>query len=740
MISNVSLDRKRQHQSDWNFSFARSTDSNNEVASVLSILDKGARLCDGISRRELMRVGSLTLGGLSLPQLLAAKETTQPAPVSDKAFGRAKNVIFLYLAGGPPQHETFDPKPDAPDGIRGPFKPISTNVPGIQFCELLPRTAAMSDKLAVCRSMATNDNVHSSSGAWVLTGYKYRGPNARTIQPTDWPYFGSVVKQLKPGEKLPALTSVWLPDVMRLNENVTPSGQTAGFLGPQWNPEVFVGDPAEPTYEIESLRKTDITPVQLGRRQSLLSQIEQRFHRLDSSFNTYDSFQQQAFDLLTSGTARQAFDIAQEPDTVRDRYGRNRWGQSVLLARRLVEAGVRLVHVHWPREPGDNASDNPLWDTHAQNADRVEDVLCPMFDVGFSALIEDLDQRGLLDETLVVTIGEFGRTPKINSKGGRDHWGSVFSFAMAGAGISGGQVYGSSDKTGGFPASNRVQPGDLTATMFHLLGVSHQGHFLDAQDRPHRLTGGEPIWQMIGSEPATSERIASTGDMTRVPPFDPTRYLMQTNFAGKDTLKPVTEPSRPKGWRADPLLISLSDDRLGATVLEDRDEPTAALGFNITNGSEQKIAQHAKAYLAQEVRSPYPGSYVFRVRLRTEFSSEDFFHDVFQKHFTCRLVFFQFNAQTKRVNESRELASTTIDLEPPENNSNTWQTVELSKTFVNPNPGSNFSFGAGMGVSIQLIKSSSGSLSIAPTDRAFLRIVDVELDFLGKAVNDQVKV
>ena len=705
---------------------------------MLSILNKGTRLCDGISRRELMRVGSLTLGGLTLPQLLAAKEIAQPAPISDKAFGRAKNVIFLYLAGGPPQHETFDPKPHAPDGIRGPFKPISTNVPGIQFCELLPRTAAMSDKLAICRSMATNDNVHSSSGAWVLTGYKYGGPNARTIQPSDWPYVGSVVKQLKPSEKLPALTSVWLPDVMRLNENVTPSGQTAGFLGPQWNPEVFVGDPAALTYEIESLRETDITPVQLGRRQSLLSQLEDRFRRLDGSFKTYDSFQQQAFDLLTSGKARQAFDIAKEPDAVRDRYGRNRWGQSVLLARRLVEAGVRLVHVHWPREPGDNASDNPLWDTHAQNADRVEDVLCPMFDVGFSALIEDLDQRGILDETLVVSVGEFGRTPKINVKGGRDHWGSVFSFAMAGAGISGGQVYGSSDKNGGFPASNRVQPGDLTATMFHLLGVPHQGHFIDAQHRPHRLTGGEPLWTMLGSEPATSIRVPATGDIARVPPFDPTRYLVHTDFAQKKPLKPITEPSRPKGWRASPLSL-VRDDSFGTAVLRDLDQQTAALGFNLAYGSALEITQNSKVYLAQEVRSPYPGSYVFRVRLRAEASSTEFFEDTFRSNFTCRLVFFQFNARTKHVNESRELAAIAVDLRLFESTSDEWQTAELSKSFVNPNPGSNFSFGAGMGVAIQLIKSSDGTLGVSASDQAFVRVSCVELDFLGKEVNDNVK-
>lgn len=706
---------------------------------MLSILDNATRLCDGISRRKVMQVGALTLGGLSLPQLLAAKEATQPRPVSDKAFGRAKNVIFLYLAGGPPQHETFDPKPEAPDGIRGPFKPISTNVPGIQFCELLPRTAAMADRLAVCRSMATDDNIHSSSGAWVLTGYRYRGPNARTIQPTDWPYFGSIVKQLKPGEALPALTSVWLPDVMRLNENVTPSGQTAGFLGPQWNPEVFVGDPAEPTYEIESLRETDITPVHMGRRRSLLSQIEDRFRTLDGSLQTYDAFQQQAFDLLTSGRARQAFEIASEPEAVRNRYGRNRWGQSVLLARRLIEAGVRLVHVQWPREPGDNASDNPLWDTHAQNADRVEDVLCPMFDVGFSALIEDLDQRGLLDETLVVTIGEFGRTPKINAKGGRDHWGSVFSFAMAGAGISGGQVFGASDRNGGFPVSDRVQPGDLTATMFHLLGIPHQGHFLDAQDRPHRLTGGEPLWTMLGSEPATLQRTRTTGDVTRVPPFDPTRYLMQTDFTGIDPLKPVAVPSRPKGWRANPLSVS-DQNSFGVSVLRDLDRATSGLGFNLADGAQLEIEANEKAYVAQEVRSPFPGSYLLRVRLRAECSSPEFFRSVFRDHFTCRLVFFQFNTQTKQVNDSRELASAVVRLELIDGKSDQWQTAELSKTFVNPNPGSNFSFGAGMGISIELVKSSGGTLSVLPKDRAFVRIADVDLKFLGKEVNDNVKV
>jgi len=668
-----------------------------------------------------MQIGSLTLGGLSLPQLLQADRRTQPGPISDKAFGRAKNVIFLYLAGGPPQHETFDPKPAAPQEIRGPFQPISTNIPGIQFCELLPRTAAMADRIAVCRSMATDDNIHSSSGAWVLTGYRYRGPNARTIQPTDWPYFGSVIKQLKPGTQLPALTSVWLPDVMRLNENVTPSGQTGGFLGPQWNPELFVGDPSEPTYEIESLRETDITPVQLRQRQSLLSQIEDRFRRLDASVRTYDVYQQQAFDLLTSGRARQAFDLTQESDPVRDRYGRNRWGQCVLLARRLVEAGVRLVHVQWPREPGDNASDNPLWDTHAQNADRVEDVLCPMFDVGYTALLEDLDQRGLLDETLVVAIGEFGRTPKINAKGGRDHWGPVFSFTLAGAGISGGQVYGSSDQTGAYPASGKVRPGDLTATMFHLMGIPHQGAFHDSLNRPHRLTEGEPLWKLLGSEPATDRRVASTGDPARVPDFDPTRYLIQTDFSGKLPIQPVSAASRPKGWRADPLQTT-PEGGPAVTVRHDRSMPTAALGFSAAGIQPLTVAPGAGAYLTQEVRSPYPGSYVLRVRLRAEASSPDFFEQILQKHFACRLVFVQFKNQTKRADETQDLASVPVPLQLMESGSEAWQTVQLSRQFVNPNPGSNFSFGAGMGISIRLTQSGKEPLTIAPGQWGLIRV------------------
>src|SRR5438093_13783268 len=231
---------------------------------MFSLCDRPVKLCAGLSRRELLRVGGLSTLGLSLPALLAAPAGAA-APAGSSTFGRARNVIFLWLQGGPPQHETFDPKPDAPAEIRGEFKPIATNVPGIQFCELLPRTARIADKLAIVRSLHTDDNNHDVSGYWVLTGYPYGPGSARQIKPTDWPYFGSIVKMLKPSERMPALTSVWLPDMMRLNDNVTPAGQTGGFLGSQWDPDRFIGDPASSDYAVEGLTlPVDLPPERLG--------------------------------------------------------------------------------------------------------------------------------------------------------------------------------------------------------------------------------------------------------------------------------------------------------------------------------------------------------------------------------------------------------------------------------------------------------------------------------------------
>ncbi len=697
-----------------------------------------------IDRRELMRVGGLTLAGLSLPELLSS--TALAAPNQQASFGRAKNIIFLYLNGGPPQHETFDPKPDAPAEIRGVFNPIQTNIPGIHFSELLPRTAALADKLAVVRSMATDDNIHSSSGHWVLTGYKYQGSNARTIQPTDWPYFGSLVSRYRPSEIVPALSSVMVPDMIRLNENVMPAGQTGGLMGSRWTPERFVGDPSRPDYHIEGLELLGVTSNRVRQRRSLLGQLEDRLRDAEHhrSINLFNTYQQQAFDLLTSGRAKKAFAINEEPAKVRDRYGRNRWGQCVLLARRLIESGVRLAHVNWPREPGDNAVDNPLWDTHAQNHDRLEDVLCPIFDVGFSALVEDLDQRGLLDETLVVAIGEFGRTPKINAKSGRDHWGSVFSFVMAGAGISGGQVFGSSDSHGAYPKSNRLEPGHLTATIFHLLGLDHHRTFADPSGRELSFTKQKPIYELLGESSATAARVDSTGDVARVPAFDEARILASSGFDGKSPILPVTSPSRPKGWRSlTPVLVD-RDHECGLHLAQPASFNNLQLGQHAAIGFDRRedsapndIADKANYLLGQEVRSPFAGTYQLDVEILAD-GDQAAVHDALLKHFEFRLVYLQFNATSKQFSSVRELASKVFVptwASAPER----LQRVEFVKGFQNPNPGANFSFGLGMAVGIAARRKTSGSVNL-PAGRALLRVARVDLKFMGKEVNKDVMV
>lgn len=707
---------------------------------MFSLLGTSARLCDGLTRREWLRVGGLGTLGLSLPQLLQARDGA-PAGIlpTDKSFGKAKNVIFLYLLGGPPQHETFDPKPEAPLEIRGPFKPIHTNVPGIDFCELLPRTAQIADKLAVVRSISTDDNNHDSSGYQLLTGYKYIGPNSRTIQPTDWPSFASLVKMLKPSEVLPPLSAVTVPDVWRLNENVTPAGQSGGFLGSQWNPDVFVGDPAEANYKVQGLQLSSLPALRVRQREELLKQVDRHFasaERGELSRN-YNSFQRQSFELMTSTRARDAFDLSKEPEVLKAAYGKTTWGQSLLLARRLIEAGVRLVHVNWPREPGDNAVDNPLWDTHAQNADRVEDVLCPQFDVSFSAFINDLDQRGLLAETLVVAIGEFGRTPSINANGGRDHWGPVFSFAMAGAGISAGQVYGASDANGAYPARDKVSGGDLTATIFHLLGIPHSRTFHDREGREHKLTLGAPIYPILGVDPATLERRPATGDIARVPPFSQIT-LLNTSFQDDVPLY-SGDTNRPKGWRGWPLMESPATRYATTLVDASNARPRhAALGV-LPSSHEVRIAKGEAVFLAQEVRSPFAGRYVMKARIRGNGSSRDFFDAVFARQFGFRLQFFQYTTKGKLATERKELAS--VSFVPQ------WtaaeggpQTIQLEKVFENPSPGANFSFGLGLGAAILIEKTSDGVLNVPATESAFLSIDDVIVDFTGKSRIETVKV
>ena len=622
-----------------------------------------AKLCDGITRREAMRIGGLHVAGLTLPTLLRAQAQAKAMPAVDNMFGRAKNVIWLYLAGGPSQFETFDPKPDAPAEIRGVFNPIATNVPGIQICELLPRIARIADKLAIVRSLSTDDNNHESGGYYLMTGHKYTGPNMRQVSPTDWPCLGSMVKMLSPGAHTP-LRSVMLPEQIIANPNALMPGQNGGFMGRRWDPDLFKCDPMADRIDIDSfVPPADIPAMRLSSRRSLLEQFNNLSELAEQRAATHghDLFTSQALDILLSGAARTAFAIEREPAKIRDRYGRTKWGQSVLLSRRLIEAGVRMVFCKWPREPGDNSSTSPLWDTHARNNDRMKDVLCPQFDVSFSALIEDLDQRGLLDETLVVAIGEMGRTPKFNAAGGRDHWGYVFSGVMAGAGIAGAQVFGSSDKCGMHPTSGRVEPSDITATIFHLLGIDHEITFRDLAGRPMRATEGSPIHGLIGTKPKTDARTAPGGEVKPIE-FGPPKLLVNLDFEKPARL--LEAHSSERGWRALPLGKNVSDDFsvwLGRVpgVRSRSGEHHVGLGYGLATGHARGvIPQGARIMLFQEVFDPNPGVFTFSVHSSGGANeSEAYYRDVFLKNFECRLVIYGYTDQTKDLRQIREYAS-----------------------------------------------------------------------------------
>jgi hypothetical protein len=464
---------------------------------MLSFHAKGPRLCDGLSRREWLRAGGLGAFGLTMAgwqdALRLQAATTEP----ERRRGKAKACIVLFLMGGPPQHSTWDPKPDAPKEIRGEFKPIATSVPGTQFSELLPRTGRLAHKISVLRSVSTGDNAHSSSGYAMLTGTPHQPlnvENANPGAPNDWPTLGAVVQHLNPGTgALPA--AVRLPHhIFNTDSSVWP-GQDSGFLGRTADPWLFRCEPASPNFQPPGISLTaDVPSERLDDRRTLLQQLDQHLAGAERSdaLGAYDQRRQKAFDLLRSPRSRAAFDLNKEPDAVRDRYGRGQFGQSVLLSRRLIEAGVSLVQVNWFRGP-DEPADNPCWDSHVKEAERLKTVLAPPMDQALSGLLEDLDQRGMLAETLVVCMAEFGRSPKMNPAGGRDHWGSVFSIALAGGGVRGGIVYGASDKHGGFPKDGRVLPHDLSATIFHCLGIDPDTEIRHPLGRPMPISRGQVI-------------------------------------------------------------------------------------------------------------------------------------------------------------------------------------------------------------------------------------------------------
>jgi hypothetical protein len=468
---------------------------------MLSLHDRSPRLCDGMSRREALRAGGLGAVGLSMADLLASRDVQGSAAAPDASFGRAKNCIILFMLGGPPQHETWDPKPEAPAEVRGDFGVIATRTPGLHVGELMPRTAALTDRIAVLRAMSTYDNAHTSSGYWMLTGHPHipmNSENAPVGPPNDRPCLGAIVRRLKgEGGRLPA--AVRLPEEIWNTGRIVWPGQDGGFLGRTADPWLLTCHPHKPDFQVpEMALPAEVPPIRFDSRRSLLEQVNRQLDGTErgGQVNDWKGATRQAFDLLASPLGRQAFAIEDEPDTVRDRYGRNRFGQSVLLARRMIESGVSLVQVNWTRWEHDTAS-NPAWDTHTQNAARCKNDLMPPMDLAYSALLEDLEQRGLLDETLVVWMGEFGRSPKVNAAAGRDHWGSVYSAALAGGGIRGGVVHGASDDLGGQPREGRVPPQDLAATIFHCLGYHPHQMVADLLGRPIPITNGDVIRQVL---------------------------------------------------------------------------------------------------------------------------------------------------------------------------------------------------------------------------------------------------
>jgi hypothetical protein len=467
---------------------------------MFALLDAGYRLCDGMTRREWLQAGGLGWFGLSLPTLLAARPAAA-ATGQDTAFGKAKACIVLFLIGGPPQHETWDPKPDAPAEIRGDLKPIATSVPGLHIGELMPQTARLAQQICVLRAVSSNDNAHSSSGYWMLTGYPHQPTNSENSKPgapNDWPCLGAVVRHMRQQSgALPA--AVTLPEHIWNTGNIPWPGQNAGFLGRKADPWLLTCDPSAANFRIPELGlPAEVPPMRLQGRETLLTQVNRHLDAQDqgATIARYDVQSQQAFDLLRSPRARRAFDLNEEPPAMRDRYGRTRFGQSVLLARRLVEAGVSLVQVNWTRPPTDGDL-NPVWDTHTKNSERLRTALMPPMDAAYSALLADLADRGMLDQTLVVWMGEFGRSPKINAAAGRDHWGYVYSAALAGGGIQGGQVIGASDRIGGQPKDGRVTPRDLAATIFHRLGIRPETEIHDALGRPVPVSRGEVLRPII---------------------------------------------------------------------------------------------------------------------------------------------------------------------------------------------------------------------------------------------------
>lgn len=450
------------------------------------------------SRRRFLQFGGVQLLSGGLLHLLSAR-----APAAVRPRGKARSCIVLFQVGGPYQCDTYDPKPDAPAEVRGPYQPIATRVTGLRMTEALPLTAQHADKLAILRSVHHTIRCHNPAIYCSLVGREATDALAVSSQTnakrTDHPHYASVVAKL--GNKAPAMPShVIIPNVTTNGPAKSP-GLMAGYLGAAYDPFVVAADPNAPDFRVDAVAlPDDMDSGRFGERRTLLQRLDGDQRRVDHGIDNMGVFYQRAFSLLTSPRAKQAFDLGQEPVRVRDRYGRHTQGQSTLLARRLVEAGVPFVSVF-----SHTAVEKKSWDTHSKHYELSKQELLPPADQVFSALLEDLAARGLLDECLVIWMGEFGRTPRMgyrfsnagNTPDGRDHWCNCYSVALAGGGVRGGQVIGSSDFIGGYPKERPVHISDLAATIFTALGIDPRAQIYDIQGQLRMICDGHPVQELF---------------------------------------------------------------------------------------------------------------------------------------------------------------------------------------------------------------------------------------------------
>ncbi|MFM1770187.1 MAG: hypothetical protein RJA22_2716 [Verrucomicrobiota bacterium] len=485
---------------------------------MISIPGQPGSTCDGFSRREFLRVGGMGLAGISLADILALQARASTTPDAAKArsgWGQAKNVIFVFLQGGPSHLDIWDPKPDAPSNVRGEFKAIRSKVPGIHFTEVMPRLAQQIDKATLIRSVSYTPAGlfnHTAAHYQMMTGYTPDrvSPSGQLEPPApnDFPHAGCQVARLKPPEA-PMLPFVILPRATQ-ESNVIGKGSSAGFLGAAHDPYYFYQDPNKDIRLDDLSMRKEVPKERLDRRASLLKTVESQMPDMERAVEKFalNQYYEKAFDLVSSGRARDAFDLAKEKDKLRDQYGRHTFGQGLLLARRLIEAGTRFVQVNWPAVANGNPTVD-AFDTHAANFGPLKNLHCPKLDSGLSSLLEDMDQRGLLKETLVVAIGEFGRSPRLgvstsgngNAPDGRDHWPYCYTALVAGAGIRRGALYGRSDATGSSPAENPVHPVQLLATIYHALGIDPRTIVYNHLNQPRELVDArfaDPVTGLFG--------------------------------------------------------------------------------------------------------------------------------------------------------------------------------------------------------------------------------------------------